>query len=439
MPLLRLPAEVLSHIFSYDCLTPHDLYQLILTCRRTYDIGILSLYRRVCISARPNHVIPGKSIITNMKGFSDCVDQQPALASLVHAAELYLETDCPGRTNRLLGLLSRFTSIKTLTLAGAYGGFPKSYLVRNIAAFKTLLNLRHITLTADHGSVDPQDLAGLISSVPNLSTLSLRRFDGFWGSVCTDNPLSKLVRIEFSEAVEIPRGRNIKSFLAGHPLLRTLIWTINMNAKLSQEWSSDSVNTALSPLKPHLVNLCLTIVNGAPAGPHRSTQSQSPDRRIALDYSGFAMLKNLEIHDRLTFDKTSNPGTYQANHPLVHNYKSRNEDLHARLPKSLQTLTINFHSGSEVLEGVIGHERLAGYSWLLALARYKAANFGRLSRVDIVQILDCNSQGAGADSNTSGIAAEEWEYPLDAVKLFRGAGIVLKVCSDHNSRLSALR
>lgn len=121
MPLLRLPAEVLSHIFSYDCLTPHDLYQLILTCRRTYDIGILSLYRRVCISARPNQVIPGKSIITNMKGFSDCVDQQPALASLVHAAELYLETDCPGRTNRLLGLLSRFTSIKTLTLAGAYG------------------------------------------------------------------------------------------------------------------------------------------------------------------------------------------------------------------------------------------------------------------------------------------------------------------------------
>ncbi|KAG4439218.1 hypothetical protein IFR05_005309 [Cadophora sp. M221] len=150
---------------------------------------------------------------------------------------------------------------------------------------------------------------------------------------------------------------------------------------------------------------------------------------MALDYSGFAMLKTLEIHDCFIFDKAFISRISRVDRPPVHNYKSYIGDLHERLPNHLETLKINFHSGSEVLEKVTKPEGQAEYSWLLALAHYKDESFRRLSRVDIVQIPHCNSQGvgAGADSNTSRIAAQEWKYPPDVVKAFRGAGIALKV------------
>ncbi|KAH7370077.1 hypothetical protein BKA65DRAFT_487640 [Rhexocercosporidium sp. MPI-PUGE-AT-0058] len=414
MSLLVLSTEILLLIFSHDFLSPSDLYHIIQTCRRTYDIGIVSLYRKVCISARPNHFIPGKYIVTNLKALSEGVHQQPALASFVHSAELYWETDCPGRTNKLLALLSKFTSIKSLDLACAYGTCSTSMLVRNIAAFKSLSNLRQMTLTAHHTTMDMDDLATLLRSIPNLDAFCLKQFDGFNSPSSSCGPPSKLMEIEFLDAVQLPVGGAMEWFLAGQPALRTLTWTIAMNVQPFKNWSVALVDRALSPLKPHLVNLCLAIVG--------SHCNQWLECRIQLDCSEFVMLESLEVHEHFIFGTTSIPGSAPGDCRVE---KYHRKDLSARLPSSLETLTINFHTGSKILEKAIKHEKSEDYSWILALARFKGKRFEKLTRLNIVEI--ANSNAHRANSQTPGIAAVEWEYPLDVEKAFRSAGIALQV------------
>ncbi|PVH76443.1 hypothetical protein DL98DRAFT_657399 [Cadophora sp. DSE1049] len=419
MSLLELSNEILLQIFSYDFLRRCDLHDTILTCRRLYDIGLPFLYRDVCISARPNHVIPGK-LITNVDQFFKTSALYPAHLSFIRTAELYWETNCPGRTNRLFDLLSRFSLLRTASITSAYSGSSTRQLLRHAAAFKKPTTLRHIKLVASphaYASISAQDIARLFFSIPNLETFTLEDFDPrvLEGDDFT-YPSTNLTKLEFLKSTSLPRGSLLTSLLMYHPALKTLIWTVDTTDTFLS-WSSASVDQALSPLKPHLTDLRLTL-----KGCLNLNQNRMRKKDDQLDYSGFAMLKNLEIHERLTF--TQNELRKRPRDPYV--WKYNRADLYQRLPASLETLTIRFDPGSYILKNKLS-EKTENYSWILALANCKASYLQRLSKVSLIERVDWEYQDRDVRSHPRHVAAQEWEYPLEVLKVFRKASIALTV------------
>ncbi|KAH7395573.1 hypothetical protein BKA64DRAFT_61965 [Cadophora sp. MPI-SDFR-AT-0126] len=420
MSLLDLSNEILLQIFSYGCLRRSDLHNTILTCHRLYEIGLPFLYRQVCISARPNHVIPGK-LITNVDRFFKISVLYPAHLSFIRTAELYWENDCPGRTNRLFDLLSRFSSVRTVTIKYAYPGSSTRQLLRHAAAFKRPTTLRHVKLIASqssYASISAQDIATLFFSLPNIETFTLENFDpeNFEGEDFT-YPSTNLTRLEFLKSTALPRGSLMTSLLMCHPALRTLIWTVQTKDTVLV-WTSLSVDQTLSPLKPHLTDLRLTLKTCPSLHNHRI-------RKIGdqLDFSGFAVLKNLEFHEQFTFAQAEvSTRPRDAGWP-----KYIRADLYRRLPASLETLTIHFDPCSYILKNWTT-EKTEDYAWILTLAAHKSTNLQRLRRVSLIERIQWEHRDPDVyPPRVQRVKAREWEYPLEVLKVFREAGIALTV------------
>lgn len=72
-------------------------------------------------------------------------------------------------------------------------------------------------------------------------------------------------------------------------------------------------------------------------------------------------------------------------------------------------------------------EKRQDYSWVLALAKRKANHLPRLVKVYLIERVDWEYQDRDVRSFPSDVAAKEWDYPLEVLKVFRKAGIALKV------------
>ncbi|KAL2071646.1 hypothetical protein VTL71DRAFT_12881 [Oculimacula yallundae] len=394
MSLLILSNELLTLILSFDqILTRHDLYSSFMVCRRLNHVSQPLLYRSMkifCNNLRQTFVHPFDEIV-------DLFNQHPERLPWVHNVIAAWHPQNHKATTSLFELLLKFPRLHSLEFwpAGPWDEDPPFQTLLNTCYMFTSLRILKIArIEVDH--------TFKLFEIPYLEKLVIRGLTvpPDWDVVPAQSSRpSRVKKLVIPMATCFPLGLYAELLCKCHPFVTTLVWTFDPAIPPPLQYPA-AVLKALAPLQTSLVNLTFLINN---------------DTRIygvsQMDYSGFLGLKNLEIHEKLTF------GRYFSS--FIPGPPFHRGDIHDRLPKTLENLKIWFGKDSKALTyGPLG---LPAYGWLMDFVPRKQSLLGNLTSVRLLEMSDWQY------FKRPTAAAIEWNYPPDVEQSFRDARIHLEV------------
>ncbi len=314
MPLLDLSTEILDHILSQDVsLHSKDFYHLTLTCKRMYYIALPHIFRNLMVSSAPPRHTTKWSFETLLQHF----DHYPDRLQWVRVASISWWRGNPAPAAKLLNLISKFSSMRTIRMRACGGGFndPFPPFLDNCQNYPSL---RYFEI--DNPLLEPEHVMKLYG-IPNLDCLVLWNFQIPDDSTFTPQrhyALSTLTRLEVLRTNEFPIGNCVNSLFESTPKLKTLVWTLQAH-RFTKQFSPAKLSSAFAPLKASLVELHLSLEN-----------SEGFRNDHQMDFSDFTSLKFLEVDERVTLAGNV-PATY-PHHKRI--------DLPSRLPSSLECLKV---------------------------------------------------------------------------------------------------
>ncbi|KUJ10801.1 uncharacterized protein LY89DRAFT_251059 [Mollisia scopiformis] len=234
--------EIVLLVLSYpDVLTTEDIYNVMLTCKRLYRVGIPLLYRTTQFNS-PNIARP-----PHLSNLLRMIDLEPRRGSWVQLASVGWPGNHEKMWSKTFELVSIFHSPQSIEFHVMSWREDKDLNFARFLGECTNTSLR--TVTVEDHNLRIKDIVAFYA-LPNLIHFRVINFcadesDSIVYNSQSTFVLTKLQKLEFlnSSFPITPQA----SLLSQHPVLTEFAWIINPNGWWSNAWDEDILSALTTP------------------------------------------------------------------------------------------------------------------------------------------------------------------------------------------------
>jgi len=325
-----LPIEILHQILNDDVLHHADVHAICLTSMQVYELANPFLYENISIrlynAANDRGSIWKKSysLVLTLSKYN------PALGASVRNLSItwpsYIFGDMKEYVVPLLKCLSRLRKLRleALDTGNGYGSHPKTYFLAKYIKLNPLCELAELQLI--NITISFQSAAYLML-LPNIKSMSFSNLSTWSTHSDPIRPLPPNARSPLRQLVLGPNSKPVSGLLDEtfeflHDL-KKLAWDLGVLYTLDNPGIlPTTLNEVLSPLAKTLEEL------------HLSGHHTHSLHRSTVDFSSFALLRELSISQSLLFPTEFQQVGIESTEPFTRN------SLYRRLPRRLEYLNV---------------------------------------------------------------------------------------------------